>query len=167
MASKNFKDLVLMAKEDSDMMLRVLELLQPLIKAYTKKIFFLEHEDAQQELSIAIIEAIKKIENCESDGQCLTYINNAVRFKFSYLCKKNLKKERLEDVYIKEINVGSYFEKYEDVETAYDLQIKGKNMSQKKKAIMNYLLLGYSDSEIAKALGISRQYINRIKKSFI
>lgn len=167
MTNKNFKDLVIKAKRDSDMMLRVLEILQPLIKSYTKKLFFLEHEDAQQELSIAIIEAVKKIERCESDGQCLTYINNAVKFQFSHLCKENLKKERVEDAYIKEMNEVHYLEKYEDIEMTYDLLVKGKNMTQNKKDILKYLLLGYSDCEIADKLGISRQYINRIKKSFI
>lgn len=40
-------------------------------------------------------------------------------------------------------------------------------MTRNQKDILDYILLGYSDREISDKLGISRQYINRIKKSFI
>lgn len=39
-----------------------------------------------------------------------------------------------------------------------------QQLSEKKKQILTYLYLGYTDNEIAKELGNSRQYINRVKK---
>lgn len=124
MLKKSFTETVIYAKENPDVMLDLLKILEPLIKSYIKKCFFLEPEDCQQEIIIAIIEAVKGISKCENDGQCLTYINNAVKFKFAHLCKRNIKKHEFES--INEINFShvTYFEKYEDIEIECDIQAK-------------------------------------------
>ena len=136
MLEESFKEMVILAKDDSDVMVYLLEILSPLIKSYIKKLFFLEQEDAQQELIVAIIEEVKGISKCES---------------------------------INEIDLSqvAYFEKYADVEMVYDIQIKGKTMTKNQKDILGYLLLGYTDREISDILGISWQYINKIKKKLI
>lgn len=147
-------------------MMQVLERMHPLVKSYAKKSFFIETSDAEQELYLAIIEAIKMMPKCETDGQCLTYIKNAVKFKFASLCKKNIKKEKIEYPYKKDLNEEVYHEKYYDVEILYDLEKRMSYMNEKEKKILKYLILGYSDSEISEKMGMSRQYINRIKKKF-
>lgn len=157
-------DLVKHSKDDSETMIQLLGVMEPLIKSYTRKLFFMEKADAQQEIYLAIIEAVKNIPQCKTDGQCLTYIQNAVKFKFVHMCKKNMKKEEMEDLYKKDLDEEIYMEKYSDVETFYDLQKKKASMNQKQKEILYFLLRGYSDHEIADKMGISRQYINRIKK---
>lgn len=167
MLEKSFTETVISAKEKPDAMTHLLELLNPLIKSYAKKMFFLEREDAQQEIIIAIIEAVKGISKCENDGQCLAYITNAVKFKFSHLCKKNIKKQAIESINEKDLNQAAYYEKYENIEMEYDIQVKKQSMTKNQKDILDYILLGYSDREISDKLGISRQYINRIKKSFV
>jgi len=58
-----------------------------------------------------------------------------------------------------------YIENYEDVNTYIDLSISMKNLPNKYKDIAILLLKGCSDSEIAEDLGVTRQYINRIKKN--
>lgn len=146
-------------------MIHLIEVLNPLIKSYAKKMFFLEKEDAQQEIVIAIIEAVKGISTCENDGQCLAYITNAVKFKFSHLCKKNIKQQAIESINEKDLCQAAYYEKYEDVEMRYDIHVKKQSMTRNQKDILKYILLGYSDREISDKLGISRQYINRIKKN--
>lgn len=95
--------------------------------------FFIEAVDAEQELCLSIIEAVKNIPQCKTDGQCLTYINNAVKFKFAYMCKKNIKKEEMEDSYKKDLDEEIYLEKYRDIETFYDLQKKVTCMSEMQK----------------------------------
>lgn len=49
--------------------------------------------------------------------------------------------------------------------TYIDLSRSMKNLSNKYKDIVILLLKGRSDSEIAEDLGVTRQYINRIKKN--
>ena len=163
---KGFTSLVKESKSNSISMSELLVRLKPLIKSYTKKLFFMEKEDAEQEILLAIIKAVKSIPKCESDGECLAYINNSVKFTYANLCKKNIRKEQYEDPY--EIRIEEvYFEKYEDIDAYIDLKKIIEPLSYIKKKIFIYLLLGYSDREVAEKLGVSRQYINRIKKKLI
>lgn len=164
MLERSFVETVISAKQKPEAMIQLLEILAPLIKSYAKKLFFLEQEDARQEIIIAIIEAVKSISRCENDGQCLAYINNAVKFKFAHMCKKNIKKETIESINEIDLSQVVSYEKYEDIEMEYDMQVKRQSMTKNQKAILDYILLGYSDREISEELGISRQYINRIKK---
>lgn len=90
---QEYKDLVIQAKNDSKYMQSLLCIMEPLVKSYAKKIFFLDWDDATQELNLAIIEAVKTIATCEDDYQCLKFITNSVKYKFAHLCKRNLKKE--------------------------------------------------------------------------
>lgn len=166
MEKNEFAKRVKWAKENPDALMEIIELLRPLVKSYLRKLFFIERADAEQELHLAIIEAIRGIQKCETDGQCLTYINNAVKYKYSYLCKKNSKRESLEDPYEKDVDQKPIIEDYDEVETIYDWKLKMSHLSQRKQKIFNYLAEGYSNQEIAEKMGVSRQYINRLKKEF-
>lgn len=166
MVEKCFYQLVEASKNNSNAMMQLIEIMQPLIRSYKKKVFFIEGADAEQELYLTVIEAVKKIPYCKNDCQCLTYISNAVKFKYSYMCKKNINKNKMEDLYKKGLEEEIYLEKFEDIETFFDLQIKKGCMNEKQKKILEYLLQGYTDNEIAKKLEISRQYVNRIKKFY-
>ncbi len=136
------------------------------VKSYAKKIFFLDWDDATQELNLAIIEAVKIIATCEDDYQCLKFITNSVKYKFAHLCKRNLKKEKYECAYMD--NEGdlqeSYRADYSSVELAFDLKNITLKMTSNQRDILKYLILGWSDSEIASFLHFSRQYVNREKK---
>ena len=57
----------------------------------------------------------------------------------------------------------SYRADYSSVELAFDL----KNITSNQRDILKYLILGWSDSEIASFLHFSRQYVNREKKKYI
>ena len=158
---------LIIAKNDNTVMLAVLDFFKPLIESYARKLFFLEKEDAQQEIIIAIIEAIYSITKYENDAKCITYIHNAVKFKFSYLCKKNFKSPPIDETSETELYVRPYFEKYSDIEMFYDMEKRKRQLPEKQQLIFDYLLKGYSDKEISDILGLSRQYINRVKKTFI
>ena len=107
---QGYKDLVIQAKNDSKYMQSLLCIMEPLVKSYAKKIFFLDWDDATQELNLAIIEAVKTIATCEDDYQCLKFITNSVKYKFAHLCKRNLKKEKYECAYMD--NEGDLQESY-------------------------------------------------------
>ena len=83
--------------------------------------------------------------------------------------KKNLKKEKYECAYMD--NEGdlqeSYRADYSSVELAFDLKNITLKMTSNQRDILKYLILGWSDSEIASFLHFSRQYVNREKKKYI
>lgn len=168
METKEYGDLISKAKYNKEDLLEVITLLSLLLHAHSRKLFFMEYEDAKQELTLALIEAIKNIPQCKSDGECLSYLKNAVKFRFSYLCKKNIKKETYEDTYADEFKMETLAgkEEYADLETRIEWQQKIKKIPQKQQQIFQYLISGYSDKEIAQIMGVSRQYINRIKKKW-
>ncbi len=70
----NIAETVEKAKRDQESMKVVIEKLDPLLNKKSRELFFMEKEDAYQELVISVIEAVKKIPDCFSDGGCLVYI---------------------------------------------------------------------------------------------
>ena len=81
--------------------------------------------------------------------------------------RKNLKKEKYECAYMD--NEGdlqeSYRADYSSMELAFDLKNITLKMTSNQRDILKYLILGWSDSEIASFLHFSRQYVNREKKN--
>ena len=57
-------ELVKVAKEkrDTDAILQIVQYMQPLINKYAKNSYLAEYEDMQQELCLALIESIHKIQ---------------------------------------------------------------------------------------------------------
>lgn len=99
MENNKLAKMVYRAKEDQEVLQLLIEKFYPLVNSYCRKLFFLEFDDAKQELSLAIVESVRNIPYCETDGQCITYISNAIKFKYCFLCKKNLTKEKIENLY--------------------------------------------------------------------
>lgn len=163
MKDEELANMIYQAKENRELIQTLINRFQPLINYYCKKLFFLESDDAKQELYLAIIESIKSIPYCETDGQCITYISNAIKFKYCFLCKKNLTKEKVEDCYAK-CEEEIYIEDYKNVELRYDLSKIISKLPEKQGKILQYALNGYSDIQIAEVMGVSRQYVNRIRK---
>lgn len=89
METKDFMELAKQAKNSNEKLLELLQRLQPLINAYSNKLFFLDKEDGRQEIVLAIIESVKSISSYKSDCECIAYINNAVKFRYARLCKKH------------------------------------------------------------------------------
>lgn len=166
MERQNVTQLVTEAKENPQVMLKVICLMKPLIKSYCKRTFFLDKEDAIQEVILAIIESVKRIPHCSSDGECINYIRNAVKINYAHLCKKNDTLQFDADTNNYENNV-QYTEKYADIEFAVDIHNFISTLPKKKKELMILLVLGASDQDIARRLNVSRQYVNRIKKQII
>lgn len=166
MGKQKITQLVAMAKVDSEAMLKLIERFEPLIKQYCQKLFFMETDDARQELSVAMIEAVNRISDCSTEGGCILYITNALKYKYISLCKRNIAKgnieEQCETVLIE--NIPSQCNIYKDVEFMLDLENELYELSKKKRRIMSYVLQGYTDCQIAEIMLLSRQYINRIRR---
>lgn len=151
------------AKTDKNQMENLIESFRPLIRKYARKLFDMEREDAEQELIIAVIQGVLKITQYNSEGECVNYISNAVKFRFYELQKSCLRLQNTEVVYdnlewkIQEIP-------FEDIDFKVDICNKLEKLKGIRRKIGELLLYGDSDTEIAEKLGISRQYVNRMKK---
>ena len=165
MKRESISKLVKESKDDSLKMEQLIQAFMPLIHAYARKLFFWELEDSIQELCLAVIEAVKKIDECENEGACIVYVANAVKYRYSYLCRKNLRKEMYESLSIDgEVeDIREDKNCFEEVEVLHDYQNELEKLSEKKKSILVLAMEGYTDSQISARMNVSRQYAHRVR----
>ena len=150
---------------------RLQEQFLPLIKAYARKLYYLNYEDSQQELCIALYESISKIKNTDNEFACISYIKRSIVNKFTKLYHESVKEQNIQansTSLVFNANLGIQNDgEVENCITMTDL----KNYLQKKtleeRKIIDMLIQGYSDKEIGREMGFTRQYINRIKKQIL
>lgn len=142
--------------------------MQPLINKYTYSLYKDNRDDVQSELYIALWEAVNKMSFIESDGQVINYLSTAIKHRFLELYRISKKEHYYEtlienDDYFNNLTFHEY--EYDDFSLNEDLK---KFISQfdgiKKKIYYLILIENKNDSEIAKELHISRQYINRLRR---
>lgn len=151
------------AKYDPKKMEQLISLFSPLIKKYAGKLFYMDAEDAEQEMKLAFLIAVHSMSYYSSEGECLSYIRNGLYRRFCALCRGNYQnsEEATEDSKLCEYG---FTEKYDDVETFFDYEMLLANKPIVYSRIFRLLLAGYSDKEIGEILHCSKQYVNRIKK---
>ena len=122
-------------------------------------------DDAFQEISIALIEAVIHIKNYNNEAMCLVYLQKSVINKYNYLCKKHIKLGSIIDEYAEiSLDVVSRND-FVVIEMNMDLRYLYNNKNTLQRHIIRYIVEDeLSDSEVALKLNISRQYVNRIKK---
>lgn len=138
--------------------------LQPLIRKSAKKLFFLEYEDTEQEICLAVFSAVQTISHYNSDGECLKYIANGIHFACSALFSKS--SPHLPTVHYLSSRQSNMDSRLSDIEYFSEISKRFAAASPCKKEIIIYLLQGYKDSEIAARLKISRQYVSKVKHEF-
>jgi RNA polymerase sigma factor, sigma-70 family len=142
--------------------------MQPLVKKYTRKLYFMEKEDATQELILALIESVNHIKKYDNEAMCITYLHKSIINKYYYLCKLHIKLSQMEDEFAEISDNLAYIDKFNIIELLTDLQKLLKNKNDNQKQIIKYIFVDeLSDSEISLKMNISRQYINRIKKKIL
>lgn len=147
---------------------KILIKMQPLVKKYTKKLYFMERDDAAQELNISLIESVHHIKKYDNEAMCLTYIKNTVINKYYYLCKQHIKFTQIKDEFAEIPYNIPYNEKFNNIELFVDIQNLMKDRNKNQKRIIKYLVFDeLSDSEISSKMKLSRQYVNRIKKNIL
>lgn len=160
---KTIREKLLVAKSDTMVMESLIMDFFPLIRKYVKKLYFIERPDAEQEMIIAFIKAVKGMYIYNSEGEVIKYLENALYFSYCSLCKDNIIKDKYKDLcQFNKVN-SAYIEKFQDVEFCIDIQNNIK-LTMQNKIVISKLLEGFSDTEIAETLNVSRQYINRMKK---
>ena len=145
----------------------ILRRMSPLVRKYAGKIHCMEYEDALQELYIAVIESLKYLNPEHSEGKCVKYMETAVINRYYALCKRYLSMPETEDIENSAASLSApsaYDESYLDI-TAYIQTLP--EAGNKREILSLYFYENLEDKEIAEHLGISRQYVNRIKKQLI
>lgn len=157
---------------DENAGLQVIQQMTPLLENYAFKIHFLPHEDAIQEMYLALLNALHSINITQTEAQCIAYITTTIKNHYSRLCIKHLPYNAsislydsgtLFDLIEKNSNVNSSENQILAELTIYDF-IQGQK-NQNIKSILILSALHYNTREIADHLHLSRQYVNRTKKS--
>lgn len=154
------------AKFDENKMVQALDLFTPLINKFAEKLFFMDKEDAEQEMKLAFIISVQNISYFHSQGECIAYIKNGLYHRFCVLCRDNYKnKEEL--IGDNQLHDCRFEERYNDIDIIYNYEKKLAKMPPIYTKIFRLLLEEYSDKEIGTILHLSKQYINRIKKKIV
>lgn len=145
----------------------IILIMKPAIRKCANKVPVDDRDDVEQELSIAIIEAIPKLDVVENEGQCINYLYTAIQYRFCKWCREWKKRNQEIEGEIQQMILQEKVSvnEYENINFGVDLfGILQCSSELQKKIMLCILTAEASDIEIAAELNISRQYVNRCKK---
>lgn len=87
----DFLNLIENIQKDKERFSELVNKMDPLICKYMRILYKGEKEDVRSELVLALWEAVTKLKYAENEGQCVTYIVNALRNKFHELYRNSRK----------------------------------------------------------------------------
>lgn len=166
----NISELICEIKQDKENFILLLYRFQPLIKKYVRILYKDEEEDMYAEFSVALWEAVCNITFCNGEGQTVKYLANALRNKYFELYRKSRKYNdhiiQMEERELKETE--GVDNTLDDILIRDELLRIRRGTKGKKRQIFTLLFLeGCTDLQVARKLNISRQYVHRVKKSFL
>lgn len=144
-------------KDDSATLL-LLEQFQPIIKKYAR---LLKYEDAANDLTLFFLELIDKIDlaqfcGSKRDFELLSYIGTSIRREY-ILLSKNWTVYQANNLLMDDFGfLGIYVPSAED-----QALVSNYSLLPIERKIINGRMEGFSSTEIAKKLGISRQTLYR------
>lgn len=169
MEIKSLYDCIVKAKNnDKESMLALCQKFEPLLKKYSRALSY-DYEDAHSDLQETFLYTIKKIpielEQFHQDKYILSYIKSSIHHKFIHLNKKDEEYENhvcflSEKTPLKAILVDdSDNYSIKDIMLLTDIE----HLLSEREWLLFVLkiLRGYSDSDIAVMLHISRQAVNK------
>lgn len=145
----------------------LLERFEPLIKKYVKYLYKDDAEDVRAELSCALWEAVLKMGYIEQEGQIVNYLQRALFNRYLELYRGSRKKHDHE-MEAEDSNLMSVQVIENEFEEVIINELVNKILSQysgKKKIVYRLMLVNeLTDTEIAAKYGMSRQYVNRLRR---
>lgn len=152
---------------EKEKFIHIVEIMKPLINKYTRILYKDERDDMQSEFVLCLLESITKMKYCNEEGQCVYFLSKAIKNKFHELYNKSKlhfdKETSVDDEYL--ININFKQSEYDDCIIYIDLRnLLLKTEGKQYQILYSILYNDESDTEIAKKLFISRQYVNRIRK---
>ena len=154
---------------DKNAMLKLISQFKPLLKKYS---YFLNTDDAIQDLTAFFIELLYKIPlsllQDENEGKLITYIEKSVKRQYIYLSKKRNRSDR-EVIFSDLSEKQNYIVECElSDNTTYNeeiLDLLKRTLGSKEYLIIYELFFTRrSVTELSELLGISRQAVNQTKK---
>lgn len=163
----DFLNLIKNIHKDKEQFYNLVIKMNPLINKYMRILYKDEKEDVRSELVLALWEAVTKLQYVENEGQCITYISNALRNKFYELYRNSRKVHDNRFVSGMEVMDTTIFEEpeYDNVVVENDLKRYLSEYTGLRYQIYKSILFeNLSDYEIAIKCGVTRQYVNRLKR---
>lgn len=167
-------------KGDTDQFLLIAERFQPAITKYAAMLYKEEREDMISELQLSLLEAVRKINYCLIEGQCILFLNKALKNRFYELYRKSRQRTDHEQPLDKDCYDSLFCHTYDMIngigigitvsgaEWKEDLEIYMKGYHTKQKKILRSVFLEEKCiREAALEHKVSRQYTNRIKKKLL
>lgn len=162
--------LVCAAQRNSQQMEILLRKFEPLVRKYARRIHKLEIDDAMQEMSLAFLQLIRKMDlskfsGPDADKLFLAYLRRAMETRFL-----DIVKQQENTIIIAFDEVANQDQEDESLSLEDRLELRemlGGLTDVQQKVIIAKYLDGYSDAEIAARLHISRQAVNRAKNRAI
>ena len=142
---------------------QIMHRFKPLIEFDAHRLFNIDLEDARQELICALIESLNRIESLDNEGGIIKYISNSIKYRYLELCDISAKNRNISCT-LNTYQEHVYIEHYSVVELTVDI-MNNNSLNQRKKQILLLTMRGHTSKEISSMLGVSTQYINRVKKN--
>ncbi len=146
---------------------KILEQMTPLLKSQARRVHCMEYEDVFQELCLELLNSLNYLNPHYPEGKCLSYMKACVQNQADRLCRKQLSQPSSEDLEEHTLTLCSP-PSFDD--TALDFQkylLSFPRGSKEQRLLICFFYLDYSDQELARELGVSRQYANRLKKRLL
>ncbi len=149
-----------MVDSDEDSILETIIRFNPLIKKYSR---MLDYSDAEGDLVLAMTKIARKIPQTGNQATTVGYVAKSLKHEYIALSKKRQRLVKSEIITC-EINASQRIEW--DIESQIDIRNAINRLTRNQRYIV-YLryYVGYSNSEIATALHISRQAVNKTEKA--
>lgn len=147
---------------DSTLLLDAIKIFNPLIRKYSRMLNYCE---AETDLIIALINIFRRLPKSENNAIIIGYIAKSLRHEYISLSRRRqmqLRNEYITDeVFVPEKSLR-------DIELTMDIKNALAMLTyNQKRIIYSEYYLGYSDSEMASLLNISRQAVNKSKRASI
>lgn len=166
---EELKSIILKIKDrDENGFKLLLERMEGYIVKSAKLLYKDEYEDVYNELCLALWKAAMSIKYFDNDGQIITYLTNGVKQRYLELYRKSVQVHNNE-ICIEAEDSTFLLKKAPDspeVEAMVLEWINGilNNSEGKTQRIYKSILVeGKSDMDIAELVGVSRQYVHRLR----
>lgn len=165
-----FVSLISAVKRDKEQFYLLLDKLNPLINKYVRLLYKDDKEDVRSELSLALWEAVNTIKYYENEGQVIKFLCTALKNRYLelYRYSRKIHDKNFIPKDDKEIPYEKACENYDIESIVFREDIENIiSAYHGKKRMAAYLIIfeNLSDIEIAGDLQISRQYVNRMRRS--
>ena len=144
----------------------LLEKMSKVINSYANKLYKDDREEVKNSLVFALWKSCMSAKYSDNEGQMITYLNSGIKYAYLEMYRESRKRNDNEvvvdfDRIVSENKKYTSFSGYIEIKLLINQVLK--EFPYKKRVIMNEIILGKTDIEVANKLNVSRQYVHRVK----